>query len=74
MSDIADRADELIEREMAAALAAHAAKPRLEPKGYCHNPDCELDTDNLFCSIGCRDDYDRMEAAARRAGKDFPPR
>ncbi len=72
MSDEADRAYEVTEKFTQAALAAQLAKPRLKPRGYCHNPDCELDTDTLFCSVECRDDYDRMEAAAKRAGRRFP--
>lgn len=70
-TDTATATEELY---LSVALAAQAAVPRLKPKGFCHNPDCEDDVapDRLFCCVECRDDYDRMEAAARRIGRSFP--
>jgi hypothetical protein len=67
MSDDADRAGEIIDRmnESAALLR----KPTLQAVGFCHNCGEWVEPRRLFCSVECRDDWQReRDAEARNAG------
>lgn len=63
MDDI-DRAAEQEEMHLAAALSAR--NPVLHYNGHCYN--CGETSAGIFCDADCRDDYQRYEAAKRRAG------
>lgn len=64
MSDIADRAQDHIEREEPLMLAAGKRPPGPTPNGFCHN--CGEPVANLFCDNDCRDDFEARTAANRR--------
>lgn len=61
--DFADVGQEATEARTEALVRAarEAAKkaPVLQANGSCHNPACGDDTDKVFCSPKCRDEYDR---------------
>lgn len=60
MPDEADRAQEVEERQRAAALTKR--RPTLPICGYCHNCGTTLGTTGLlFCDEDCRDDYEKRE-------------
>lgn len=65
MSDIIDQANDLIEREMAARLAARRA-PTLPATGECHNCEAPLDGELRFCDADCRNDYDRRQRLQKK--------
>lgn len=69
MSDIADRAQDHIEREEALVLAAGHKPPGPKADGHCHN--CGEPVEHLFCDSDCRDDYEerivKQERQQRRA-------
>lgn len=71
MMDEADRADLEVEALMKRAYAAAAnAASRLAANGYCHwCKDPVVLEGALFCGSECRDDYDRQQVAAARAGR-----
>jgi hypothetical protein len=70
MSDIADRAEDVIAIDRAAAMAAVRKSARcLEPDGHCYFCDEDVPHDRLFCNADCRDDFDWEKAALRRAGR-----
>lgn len=55
-----DEIDQGCQREQedrARALAAQAARPRMQPVGFCYNCGAELEQ-GLFCDKDCRDDYE----------------
>lgn len=66
MSDDADKAQEIIDKmnEQAALLR----KPELKFIGFCHNCGEWVAPGRIFCSIECRDDWQREENAKRRNG------
>ncbi|AMP13370.1 hypothetical protein [Collimonas pratensis] len=68
MSDIADRAIWRIEKDVHNAMAHVRKQPMLESDGRCHFCDEAIAHALLFCSVDCRDDYDKEQAALRRAG------
>lgn len=63
MADEADRADAVIELNLAEALSRSRGVEIL-PRGYCHNCEADLPDDSLFCDKHCREDWE-----ARRAHK-----
>ena len=62
--DEADQAQGKIEQEIVWALAQR--KSVLIPTGRCWF--CEEPAGRLFCSIECREDFERQSAAHRRNG------
>ncbi|WP_044527942.1 hypothetical protein [Herbaspirillum sp. B65] len=68
MSDYADHADNKIYRTIAAGLAAARRAPELQADCRCHFCDEPVAGELLFCDVDCRDDYQKMESAHRRAG------
>jgi len=69
MSDHADIADKRIFAIISAGLAAVRRRPVLLPDCRCHFCDEMLQPEMLFCNDDCRDDYDKEQAARRRAGQ-----
>lgn len=69
MSDHADNADSRIYRAIAAGLAAARRAPELQADCRCHFCDEPVAGELLFCDVDCRDDYQKMESAHRRAGR-----
>lgn len=62
--DEIDKANELAEMELAARLTHR--RPGITPTGFCLN--CEeklLPKQRLFCSIECREDWDRRGSKAQ---------
>lgn len=68
MSDHADRADPTIAAVVTAALQAIRRSPGLLPDRHCHFCESEIAPELLFCDIDCRDDFEREQAAIKRAG------
>ena len=62
--DDTDRATQREEEARADALAYR--KPTLLACGWCHNCTESIGSGELFCSIDCRDDYQRVVDARRR--------
>ncbi|MGB6053732.1 MAG: hypothetical protein WBG17_00685 [Burkholderiaceae bacterium] len=69
MSDHADNADKVIAATVDAALRTIRRAPGLVADGHCHFCESEIGHPLLFCDVDCRDDYQREQAAIRRAGK-----
>jgi hypothetical protein len=69
MSDHADNADSRIFRTIAAGLAAVRRAPELQPDCRCHFCDEIVAVNLLFCDVDCRNDFERQDAALRRAGR-----
>ena len=69
MSDHADNADSRIYRTIDAGLAAARRVPELQPDCRCHFCDEVVAAERLFCDVDCRDDYQREQAALKRAGR-----
>lgn len=63
--DIASENEQVIrDNAIAKAKAEQAAKPKLVPKGRCHNPVCDDDLENpdaIFCPGGqCAQEYEQV--------------
>ena len=69
MSDEADIAAELIERQKQAAIMACSQAPTLVYKGSCWFCDEPLPKPQKFCDADCSADYEQEQAALKRAGK-----
>ena len=69
MSDHADIADEKIYRAIAVGLDASRRSPELAPDCRCHFCEEAVPVGSLFCDVDCRDDFEREQAALRRAGR-----
>jgi hypothetical protein len=69
MSDIADRADWRIAKDIETAMAHARRTPLLQADGQCHYCDEHVAHGLLFCNADCRDDYQKEQAALRRAGR-----
>ncbi|MGS0740423.1 hypothetical protein ACVBEF_01045 [Glaciimonas sp. GG7] len=69
MSDDADRADLRIAAMIQSGLNQARRALGLHSDGRCHF--CEESVPNglLFCNTDCRDDYQKHQAALRRAGR-----
>jgi hypothetical protein len=63
--DIGQEATEARTAELIQAARAAASKT-LEVTGFCRNPMCEDDTDKVFCSPECRDEFDRIQLLKKR--------
>lgn len=61
--DFADIGAEATEVSTDAAIHAvrALASKTLEATGRCRNPRCEDETDKVFCSPACRDEYDYIK-------------
>lgn len=61
--DFADIGSEATEASTGAAINAVRARASavLTPTGTCRNSRCEDDTDKVFCSPACRDEYDYIQ-------------
>lgn len=68
MSDVGDRAEWRIEKDIQNALAHVKKMPLQESDGHCHFCDEDIAHGLLFCNPDCRDDYDK-EQALRRVGR-----
>lgn len=69
MSDAVDRAEWRIAKDLQTALQ-HARKVEiLESDGHCCFCDEPVPQPARFCNVDCRDDYDREQAALRRAAR-----
>lgn len=62
--DVSDSATQ--QEELARAESLLTRMPTLAVTGKCHN--CEIRTDGLFCSIECRDDWQKRDDGRRRVG------
>lgn len=66
MSDELDQASELEMLNTQIALA-NRKKPTMTFTGVCHNGDCGEKVDKgFFCCAECREDYERIERAAKQ--------
>ncbi len=65
MSDWIDESQELQEAQLAQALSKRLKVP--EKTGFCLA--CDEPTDGAFCSIDCREDYDRVQRINAIKGK-----
>lgn len=61
MADAADTSANLQQTANDAAASARRAVPDIQPRGYCHNPLCEMDvtSDRLFCDGECEQEFER---------------
>ena len=70
--DEIDQAQDLMEKQLSAALAKHRESIRPGPiaKGTCYHCDAVLDDlAGRFCGFECRDDWQAAQEAARRNGR-----
>ena len=65
--DVADEANEHIEREMQARMATHRGQ-ELAPTGACLFCDEPLAHPLRFCDTSCRDGHDALQRARSRNG------
>ena len=65
MNDIVDQANDHIEREMQQRLAANRVV-ELQPCGSCYNCGDDVDPGRKFCSLECREDFDRRARREKR--------
>ena len=70
MADIADLAQEDMERDAPYLLAASKKPAGPQPCGTCHFCGEEIAPDTLFCDVGCRDDWERVKASQQRRGRE----
>jgi hypothetical protein len=64
--DDTDRASEREEQARKDALALRM--PAMKPIGRCYWCDSDTHGNALFCSIDCRDDYQKAQDAKKRNG------
>lgn len=69
MADWTDEASATTELLEKVALSNVKNVKRLTPMGYCHNCRENLAHDLTFCDADCRDDWERVQSAKRRAGR-----
>lgn len=69
MTDAIDQGCEFEEQDRARALAAQAAKLKMEPVGFCYYCDEPIFNGGCFCDGDCRDDYERVEAMKKMKGE-----
>ena len=69
MSDVADRAEWRIAKDIENAMANARKMPQLVADGHCHYCDEDVAHGLLFCNTDCRDDYQNEQKAKRRAGR-----
>ena len=66
MTDVSDQATvrEEIQREEAMLFR----KPTVKACGFCHNCSDKIGTSEIFCSVDCRDDFQRAADSRFRGG------
>ncbi|GAC1610711.1 MAG: hypothetical protein NVS3B3_20150 [Aquirhabdus sp.] len=69
MSDVADRAEWRIAKDLQTALQHGRQVEILDSDGYCCFCDEPAPYPARFCNVDCRDDYDKKQAALHRPGK-----
>lgn len=69
MSDHADLSDARIEQAVTEGVRKVRAAARMQSCGRCYFCEEQVPDARLFCDADCRDDYEREEAARRRAGQ-----
>lgn len=62
--DEIDRASE--NEQMHRDMAIKSRKPTLQPIGACYNCNEEIGSNLLFCDVGCRDDFELIQASKER--------
>lgn len=72
MADIADDADALLETELKFALQSRKRHP-LPATGFCHYCEEEVGPNHLFCGKECAEDWERLQQAHARAGRQAHP-
>lgn len=70
MADIVDLAQEDMEREAPAILAASKKPSGPKPCGACHFCQEAVLPDMPFCDAGCRDDWEREQRALAQRPRD----
>jgi hypothetical protein len=68
MADEADKADEMIERQMAAAIKAIQGNTRMRPIGLCYFCQSEVEGDARFCDKDCLADWQKEQDCKARNG------
>jgi hypothetical protein len=69
MPDVCDLADGLIDLTIECARSHLRAAPKLPASnGKCMNCEAPIDPTLHFCSVECRDDFERIQDAKRRNG------
>ena len=71
MSDVADRAEWRIAKDIETAMAHARRMPQLEADGHCHYRDDDVAHGGLFGNTDCQDDYQKEQEALRRAAASF---
>jgi hypothetical protein len=66
MADIADLAQEDMERDAPYVLEAGKKPAGPKPNGTCHNCGEPIAPDTIFCDLDCREDYERRQRALMR--------
>lgn len=66
MADEADQAQFIEERDRKLALTVR--QPQLPATGECHSCEAKVEAPRLFCDSSCREDWERAQAARKRAG------
>ena len=72
MADIADHADLLLEAELHFAMNSRK-RHSLPATGYCHYCEEGVDEGHLFCGKECAQDWERLQQAHARAGRQAHP-
>lgn len=67
MADDEDRASEHEEQFRAQALTYR--EPELLPIGSCYWCESVVSVNKIFCCVECRDDWQRVRDAQKRAGR-----
>jgi predicted nucleic acid-binding Zn ribbon protein len=69
MADVCDLSDGFNDLALDCARSQLRAIPKLpNSHGKCLNCESPVDPAQHFCSVECRDDFERIEAAKRRNG------
>lgn len=71
MPDIADVANDLVALSEELALKAIRAKKKYSFLGVCLNCEEKINTQVQFCSLECRDDWEKRKLHADRVGKNL---
>ena len=69
MSDVADRAEWRIAKDLQTALQHAHQNEILEIDGHCYFCDEQVPYPRRFCNVDCRDDYDKRNFNLRQSGK-----
>lgn len=70
MADIADLAQEDMERDAPYILAASKKPAGPAPCGMCHNCEEPIAPETLFCDPDCRADWERVQRAESQRPRD----